>query len=169
MNFTRRNFIKACAVSTAMLTAGCSVNKSGTQTESQKLNKSDADSWVKSVCRYCGTGCGVLIGVTNGKVIAVKGDPDNEVNKGLLCAKGYYLPQILTADDRITQPLVKKNGKFVETSWEEAMNLITEKFSNAIDEYGPASVGFYGSGQALAEEEYVANKLFKGAIGSNNV
>jgi len=169
MKFTRRDFIKACAVSAAMVTTGCSTQKQPVQSKAIDPVKTDADTWVKSVCRYCGTGCGVLIGVKQGKVVAVKGDPKNEVNKGLLCAKGYYLPQILIAKDRLTKPLVKKEGKFVETSWEEAMELITSKFKETIAQYGPEAVGFYGSGQALAEEEYVANKLFKGAIGSNNV
>lgn len=168
MKLSRRNFIKASAVAAAMASAGCSVSKPASQTGA-KAKTEDVEKWVKAVCRYCGTGCGVLVGVSGGKVVSVKGDPDNEVNKGLLCAKGYYLPQILYAKDRLTKPLVRKNGKLVEASWDEALDLIASKFKEAIEKYGPDSVGFYGSGQAYADEEYVANKLFKGAIGTNNV
>ncbi|MEA4902468.1 nitrate reductase [Desulfitobacterium sp.] len=169
MELGRRSFLKACAVSAAMVTAGCSKQPKSAQTTGGNSQQTDADEWVKSVCRYCGTGCGVLIGVKKGKVIAVKGDPDNEGNKGLLCAKGYYLPQVITHSERVTKPLIRKDGKFVASTWDEAMELITSKFKEAIEQSGPDSVAFYGSGQALAEEEYVANKLFKGGIGTNNV
>ena len=64
----------------------------------------DADKWVKAVCRYCGAGCGVYAGVSKGKVVAIKGDKDNW-NKGLLCIKGYYLPPILYANDRLKYPI----------------------------------------------------------------
>lgn len=171
MKLKRRDFIKAAAVSAAMVSVGCSSQPSSgpvTGTSGDPA-KEAVDRWVKSVCRYCGTGCGVLIGVRGEKVVAVKGDPDNEGNKGLLCAKGYYLPQVIYAKTRLKKPLIKKNGKFVESSWDEAMTLITNKFREAIDTYGSDSVGFYGSGQTMAEEAYVANKLFKGAIGTNNV
>ena len=169
MKFSRRDFIKACAVSTALVSAGCSSGRQPVQSKPIDPTKTEADKWVKSVCRYCGTGCGVMIGVKNGKVVAVKGDPENPVNKGLLCAKGYYLPQIMTAKDRITKPLIKKDGKFVEASWDEAMKLITQRFKESLDQYGPTSVGFYGSGQTSVDETYVANKLWKGCFGSNNV
>ena len=73
----------------------------------------DADKWVKTVCRYCGAGCGVYVGVTKGKVVAVKGDKDNW-NKGFLCIKGYYLPPILYAADRAKYPLLKKTASLSE-------------------------------------------------------
>ncbi|MBO8169506.1 MAG: molybdopterin-dependent oxidoreductase [Thermoanaerobacteraceae bacterium] len=169
MKFSRRQFIKASAVAAALATAGCGVQQPRKQDEVSGGTQVEAEKWYKAVCRYCGTGCGVMVGVKDGKVVAVKGDKDNEVNKGLLCAKAYYLPQILTAKDRLTKPLIRRNGKFVEATWDEALDLVAEKFREYIDKYGPDSVGFYGSGQAYAEEEYVANKLFKGAIGTNNV
>jgi len=125
-------------------------------------------NWVKSVCRYCGTGCGLYIGVENGKVMAVKGDTDNH-NKGLLCLKGFLLPQIMYAPDRLRCPLIRKNGKLERATWDEAMSLVASKFRDTIAKYGPDSVGFYGSGQALTEESYCANKLFKAGIRTNNL
>ncbi|HBR21657.1 MAG TPA: nitrate reductase catalytic subunit, partial [Nitrospiraceae bacterium] len=123
----------------------------------------NADKWVKSVCRYCGAGCGVYVGVTKGKVVAIKGDKDNW-NKGLLCIKGYYLQPILYANDRLKYPMLRKDGKFVRISWKEAMDLMTEKFGGSIKAHGVNSVAFYGSGQAYTEESYVINKLFKGSL-----
>ena len=166
MKFSRRDFLKAIAVSAAMMAAGC-----GNKRDTQKgpVEQKDAEKWVKGVCRYCGTGCGVLAGVTGGKIVAVKGDPDCAVNKGRLCVKGILLPKIMDTPDRLKKPLIKKDGKFVEASWDEAMNLIVEKFKESIEQYGPDSVGFYGSGQTFAEETYVMQKIFRAGIGTNNV
>ena len=166
MKFSRRDFLKAIAVSAAMMAAGC-----GNKRDTQKgpVEQKDAEKWVKGVCRYCGTGCGVLAGVTGGKIVAVKGDPDCAVNKGRLCVKGILLPKIMDTPDRLKKPLIKKDGKFVEASWDEAMNLIVEKFKESIEQYGPDSVGFYGSGQTFAEETYVMQQIFRAGIGTNNV
>ena len=80
-------------------------------------------------------GCGVYAGVTKGRVVAIKGDKDNW-NKGFLCIKGYYLPPILYANDRLKYPMLKKDGKFVRISWKEAMDLMTEKFAGSIKNHG---------------------------------
>jgi nitrate reductase NapA len=127
----------------------------------------DVDKWVKGVCRYCGAGCGVYVGVKGGKVTAVKGDKDNW-NKGFLCLKGNFLPAIMTAPDRLLTPLARKDGKFVKVSWKEAMDLMVEKFAAAYRN-DPQSLAFYGSGQAFTEESFFMNKLFKGGLGTNNI
>lgn len=166
IEFSRRDFLKAIAVSTALFTAGCTnTNKN---LPSAALPP-DAEKWYKGVCRYCGTGCGVLAGVSKGKIVAVKGDPDCAVNKGRLCVKGILLPKIMHTEDRLLYPLIRKNGTLEKASWDEALDLIAGKFQAAIEADGPDSVGFYGSGQNIAEEAYLANKLFKGAIGTNNI
>jgi len=132
----------------------------------------EPDRWVKTVCRYCGTGCGMYVGVTRTpqgmKVTAVKGDPQNH-NRGFLCVKGARLATILGAPARLKHPLIRKDGKLVRATWEEAMDLVAARFREAIGKHGPDAVAFYGSGQALTEETYVANKLFKAGIGTNNV
>ena len=165
---TRRDFLKGMAASVALMTAGCTSRERG-KVKTDSGEQQTAEKWVKGVCRYCGTGCGVLAGVTRGKIVAVKGDPDCPVNKGRLCIKGILLPKIIDTKDRVKEPLIKKDGKFVEASWDEALNLIAEKFTSAVKEYGPDSVGFYGSGQTFAEETYVASKLFRAGFGTNNI
>ncbi len=126
------------------------------------------DKWVKGVCRFCGTGCGVLVGVKGGKVITVKGDPNNH-NAGFLCLKGALMPPIIYAKERVTQPLIRKNGQLTPASWDEAMNLVVAKFKEALEKAGPTAVGYYGSGQALTEETYLAGKIFKAGLKSNNM
>lgn len=128
----------------------------------------DPDRWVKSVCRYCGTGCGVYIGVRGGKVTAIRGDAQNH-NRGFLCVKGARLPEMMNAGGRLLHPLIRKNGQLARAAWDEAMSLVAARFKAAIEQHGPDSVAFYGSGQALTEETYTANKLFKAGIGTNNI
>jgi nitrate reductase (cytochrome) len=158
MNVSRRDFLRASAAASALAALGAPRSALG----------QGALRWTKSVCRYCGTGCGVYVGTQGGQVVAVKGDVENH-NEGFLCVKGFLLPQIMRAKDRLAHPLVRKGGKLVRASWDEAMGLVAARFGDAIERFGPDAVGFYGSGQGLTEETYVANKLFKAGIRTNNV
>ncbi len=128
----------------------------------------DVDAWHQGVCRFCGTGCGVKIGIQDGLVVDVKGDPDAH-NRGRLCIKGILNRDILYVEDRLHHPLIRHNGELQEASWDDAMTLIAERFRESIDDYGADSVAFYGSGQLFTEESYTANKLFKAGIGTNNI
>ena len=165
MNATRRDFLRYVAMTTAVAAA------SGTGLSAiANAASSGPDKWVKGVCRYCGTGCGVLIGVKDGKAIEIKGDPNNH-NQGLLCLKGSMLIPVLNSKERVLEPMVRrqKGGKLEPISWDDALNLMASKFKESIEKNGPNSVAWYGSGQCLTEESYVANKIFKGLIGTNNV
>src|SRR5262245_52092594 len=104
-------------------------------------------AWDKAPCRYCGTGCGVEVGVKDGKVMAVRGDAASPVNKGLLCVKGYHLPAMLYGKDRLQHPQLRKAGVLVRITWDEAIALIAEKFGQALKDKGPDGVAVYGSGQ----------------------
>src|SRR5574337_658088 len=128
-----------------------------------------AEEWKKSPCRFCGVGCGVLVGLQKGKVVAVKGDPEVPVNRGLLCIKGYSLPKILYGHDRYKVPLLRQGNKFVEIAWSQALDIMASKFKEAIQQYGPESVAMYFSGQTTIFEGYAINKLMKAGIGSNNI
>ena len=127
--------------------------------------------WDKAPCRYCGTGCGVEVGVADGKVMAVRGDEKSPVNRGLLCAKGYHLPGLLYGEDRLTQPLKRKpdGDGFEPVSWDEALDLIADRFSQTLKEHGPEAVAMYGSGQWTVYDGYAALKWVKGGMRSNNI
>ncbi|MBD8894249.1 molybdopterin-dependent oxidoreductase [Labrenzia suaedae] len=120
---------------------------------------------VKTTCPYCGVGCGVLATRQPDGAVSVKGDPDHPANFGRLCSKGSALAETLSLDDRLLHPEI--NG--ARASWDEALDLVAARFSDAIAEHGPDSVAFYVSGQILTEDYYVANKLMKGFIGSANI
>jgi nitrate reductase NapA len=166
----RRSFIKKMAVLSAM-TAAATMFPGILFAEEQEKNlpKGGNLDWKKAPCRFCGVGCGVLVGIDDGKAVAVKGDPKSSVNKGLCCVKGYHSVMALYGKDRLTKPLVKKNGIYVETSMKEALDLIASKMKETIKDHGKDAVSIYGSGQWTIPDGYVASKLFKGCIGTNNV
>ncbi|GHC72647.1 nitrate reductase [Limoniibacter endophyticus] len=120
---------------------------------------------VRTTCPYCGVGCGVLARVAADGTVTVRGDTDHPANFGRLCSKGSALAETVGLEGRVLYPEI--GGK--QASWEDAINLVAQKFSQSITEHGPDSVGFYISGQMLTEDYYVANKLMKGFIGSANI
>lgn len=121
---------------------------------------------IKTTCPYCGVGCGVLATVDqkSGEV-TVKGDPEHPANFGRLCSKGSALGETLSTQTRLSEPMV--NGAVVD--WDAALGAVAHKISDSIQRHGPDSVMFYVSGQLLTEDYYVANKLIKGFIGTNNI
>ena len=120
---------------------------------------------VHTTCPYCGVGCGVLATPEADGSVTIAGDPDHPANFGRLCSKGSALGETLSLDGRLLHPEV--NGR--RTGWDEALDLVATTFARTIAEHGPDSVAFYGSGQLLTEDYYVANKLMKGFIGSGNI
>ncbi|WP_428242549.1 nitrate reductase catalytic subunit NapA [Gynuella sp.] len=174
MKLTRRQVVKAQAAATAAAVAGLSVPAGA-----NNLIASSQDSelkWSKAPCRFCGTGCSVSVATKNGKVVATHGDEAAPVNKGLNCVKGYFLAKILYGKDRLTQPLLRKtngvydkNGQFTPVSWDEAFDIMAEKWKATLKAKGPDGVGFFGSGQWTVWEGYAAVKLMKAGFRSNNI
>ena len=174
MTLSRRDFIKAQAIATAAACAGTLA--STLAGPANAAGGSSAVRWDKGVCRFCGTGCAVLVGVQNGRVVATQGDPDSEVNRGLNCIKGYFLSKIMYGEDRLKQPLLRmkdgkfdKNGEFTPVSWDMAFDVMAQKWKAALKSDGPAGVGMFGSGQWTIWEGYAAAKLFKAGFRSNNI
>ena len=133
------------------------------------------DEWKKAVCRFCGTGCGVLCGVKDGKLVATIGDPDNGSNKGLNCVKGYYLGKIMYGEDRLTKPLIRddKTTKgsmdgFREATWDEALDLVAQKLKEAHAK-DKSRIAFWGSGQMAITEGYIMSKFWKAGLLCNNI
>jgi len=132
--------------------------------------------WDKSVCRFCGVGCGIMIATAKGRIVSVKGDPESPVNRGLNCIKGYFNAKIMYGEDRLTKPLLRmtngkydKKGKFTAVSWEKAFDVMAAKFKEYYAAHGPSSVAIFGSGQYTIDEGYAAAKFMKAGIRSNNI
>lgn len=121
---------------------------------------------IKTTCPYCGVGCGINAQVdANTRQVKISGDTTHPANLGRLCSKGAALGETLGLQGRLLTPVCQGQP----TSWDAALDLVANTFSNTIAEYGPDSVAIYGSGQLLTEDYYVANKLMKGFIGSGNM
>ncbi|MDH3870921.1 MAG: nitrate reductase catalytic subunit NapA [Gammaproteobacteria bacterium] len=170
---TRREFLKTSAATATATAAGIQVPAITLAAAEQ----AEADvQWDKSVCRFCGTGCGIMVGTREGRIVATKGDPDAPVNKGLNCIKGYFNGKIIYGKDRLTQPLMRmtdgkfdKQGKFKAVSWERAFDEMEKQFKKTYKEMGPHGVAIFGSGQYTIPEGYVSAKLMKAGFRSNNI
>jgi ferredoxin-nitrate reductase len=130
----------------------------------------NSGGWRRSVCPYCGTGCGLRIRARDGVVTEVEGDPHHPVNAGKLCAKGALLAPVLRTDDRLCYPLRRDRatGRTRRIGWDEAVAAVTDAIRRTVAAHGPHSVMLYGSGQLLTEDYYLLGKLAKGFIGTNN-
>ena len=166
---TRRTLLKATA-------AAATASAAGIPLATPAVAATDAIRWDKAACRFCGTGCSVLVGTENGRVVATQGDPEAPVNRGLNCIKGYFLSKIMYGKDRLTTPLLRKKngaydkeGEFTPVSWDEAFTIMAEKWKAALKEKGPSAVGMFGSGQWTIWEGYAAVKLLKAGLRSNNL
>ena len=171
MTLTRRALIKAQAVAAAATAAGLPAKAANLVAGPETQLK-----WSKAPCRFCGTGCGVMVAVKDGRVVATHGDMQAEVNRGLNCVKGYFLSKIMYGQDRLTQPLLrKKDGKFAKdgqfepVSWDEAFDTMAAQWKRVLSERGPSAVGMFGSGQWTIWEGYAASKLMRGGFRSNNL
>jgi nitrate reductase NapA len=174
MSETRREFIKRTAAAAAAAAAGVTL-----PAWSQNLITDRAITqlkWSKAPCRFCGTGCGVNVGVKAGRIVATHGDVHAPVNRGLNCVKGYFLSKVLYGADRLTTPLLRKRGgrfhkegNFEPVTWDEAFDVMAAQFKRVLKEKGPEAVGMFGSGQWTIWEGYAANKLFKAGFRSNNI
>ena len=120
---------------------------------------------VKTICPYCGVGCGFYLGVTGNKTVGVRGDLDNPVNKGSLCVKGRFGYDFVNHPDRLKTPLIKKDGKFVKAAWDEALDLIAKELSR----YKGAEFATFSSAKCTNEENYVIQKFARAVMGTNHI
>ncbi|WP_380058115.1 periplasmic nitrate reductase subunit alpha [Falsihalocynthiibacter sp. SS001] len=174
IDISRRQLLKAQAAALAATSAGIPMSAVAQAVpggiEALKIK------WSKAPCRFCGTGCGVMVGVKEGKVVATHGDMQHEVNRGLNCVKGYFLSKIMYGEDRLTTPLMRKkdgvfakDGEFEPVSWDEAFDTMAERVKKVLAEKGPESIGMFGSGQWTVLEGYAATKLMRAGFRSNNL
>jgi nitrate reductase NapA len=173
MKQSRRDFVKTALA--ASVASGIGL----TTTPAQRAKADALDdgyNWDKTVCRFCGVGCGLMMATKNDRIVAVKGDPQNPVNRGLTCIKGYFNAKIMYGSDRLTQPLLRmkdgryhKQGSFSPVSWDQAFDVMAERFKHYYEKRGPAAVAIFGSGQYTIDEGYAAAKFMKAGVRSNNI
>ncbi|MEK7777591.1 MAG: formate dehydrogenase subunit alpha, partial [Chloroflexota bacterium] len=120
---------------------------------------------VKTTCSYCGVGCGIYLGVRGGLIVGIRGDPDNPVNRGNLCVKGRFGYSYINHPERLASPLIKRDGKFIEATWEEALDLVASKLAN----YKGDQFAGLASAKCTNEENYLIQKFTRTVMGTNNV
>ncbi len=173
MSTSRREFIRNSAIASAAVAAGIPVPG---HVQEAVVEGDKGLKWSKAPCRYCGTGCGINVAVRNGRVVATHGDVKAEVNRGLNCVKGYFLSKVMYGADRLTTPLLRKTngvydkeGDFTPVTWDEAFDVMEEKFRAVLKAKGGDGIGMFGSGQWTVWEGYAANKLMKAGFRSNHI
>ncbi|HHO65691.1 MAG TPA: nitrate reductase catalytic subunit NapA, partial [Epsilonproteobacteria bacterium] len=174
MALNRREFLKSAAAASAASAVGIAVpsNLQAAATDAEKGWR-----WDKAACRFCGTGCGIMLATKEGRIVAVKGDPAAPVNRGLNCIKGYFNAKIMYGADRLKTPLLRMNdkgefdkkGKFRPVSWQRAFDEMEKHAKKALKESGPEGVAVFASGQYTIMEGYAAQKMMKAGFRSNAI
>jgi formate dehydrogenase alpha subunit len=123
----------------------------------------------KTTCPYCGTGCSFYLNTRDNHVVKVTSDFKGPVNKGNLCIKGRYGYDFIHSPERVTAPIIKKDGQYVESTWDEALDLVAKRFGEILKKHGPSSVGAFSSARCSNEENFLLAKLVRTVFKSNNV
>jgi len=173
MSQSRRSFMKTAVAASVAGSMGIRVPE---EARAAVVDAETGYRWDKSVCRFWGGGCGVMIATKDDRVVSLKGDPENPVNRGLTCIKGYFNAKIMYGRDRLQTPLLRmkdgkyaKDGDFTPVSWDQAFDVMAEKFKQYYSELGPSGIAMYASGQFTIDEGYAAAKLMKAGLRSNNI
>ncbi len=134
------------------------------------LNKKDEITKIRTTCPYCGTGCQQELLVKDGKIIEVNGVEDAEPNKGMLCVKGRFAYDFIYSEERLKTPLIRQeDNSFKEASWDEALTLIKDKFSEIIESSGPDALAGVSCSRSINEDSYQMQKLFRSVFKTNNI
>ncbi len=158
----RRTLLQGAAMASAV--AAAHRLASGQEDGKHHLPTAPGVEWDKAPCRFCGTGCHVMVGTRGGKVVSIAGDSRADVNKGLLCMKGYHVALALYGKDRLKKPMLRRGDGFEPISWDRAIEIVAERIND-----DPQGFAFYGSGQWTIPEGYAAQKLIKGGLSNNHI
>ncbi|MDO8785775.1 MAG: 2Fe-2S iron-sulfur cluster-binding protein [Syntrophales bacterium] len=139
----------------------------------ENLSRYKGRTWmvnrVKTTCAYCGCGCQLELNVMNNRVIGITTNDDDEVNRGSLCVKGRFGYEFIGSEERLTKPLIKRDGKFHEAAWDEALDLIAERLTAIKTAAGSDAIAGLSSARCTNEENYLMQKFIRAVIGTNNI
>lgn len=146
----------------------CSTGALNKRTSIVPLNY-EAMKEVRTTCPYCGAGCQLILKVKGDTLMEVSSDPDLAPNYGALCVKGRFAHNFVQSKDRLTRPLVRRHGQLVETTWEDAYNVIAKNFFDIKSMYGADAIAGFSCARATNEENFLMQKFMRTAIGTNNI
>ncbi len=133
------------------------------------INLENGIKKIQTTCPYCGVGCQLELWIKDGKLVRSNGVDDVSPNNGRLCVKGRFGYDFINHPDRLTTPLIKKDGKFVEATWDETLDLVAQKFNEIKEKYGRKALAGYASAKTTNEDNYLFMKLVRIVFGNNNV
>ena len=151
-----------CGTCVALCPTGAIMEKDRTYTGTTKTT-------VRTVCAFCGCGCGISLEVKDNLLVRARPDEDNPLNRGTLCVKGSYGYDFVHSPDRLTSPMIRRDGNFEAVSWDEALSVVAEEFKRIGETCGASSLGVFGSSKCTNEENYLLQRFARCALGTNNV
>lgn len=154
-----------CGECVQLCPTGAIVEKPNRET----INLEKVEKRVRTTCPYCGVGCQIELLVQNGKIVRSNGVEGVLPNDGRLCVKGRFGYEFVHSPERLTRPLIRKNGELVEATWDEALNLIANRFTELKQKYGPHSLAGYASAKCTNEDNYIFQRFIRTAFGTNNI
>jgi predicted molibdopterin-dependent oxidoreductase YjgC len=122
-----------------------------------------------TICGFCGVGCGLSVTVEDGVITKVTGDANNPSSKGEACIKGREGWRHVYSDRRLTRPLIRKDGELVTASWDDALDLVANRFMEIKSEYGEDAFGVFSSSRSTNELNYLAARFVRQALGNSNI
>ena len=128
----------------------------------------EADKTVRTTCSYCGVGCNLEVAVKSDEVLSIRA-PQDAVNAGHTCLKGRYAFKFYNHEDRLTSPLIRKNGELTPCSWDEALDFIKDKFESIKADHGSDAIAGISSARCTNEENYMFQKMIRQLVGTNNI
>jgi len=137
--------------------------------EKEKTYTGTTATMVETVCPYCGCGCTLCLGVKDGRIVRARPSVESPVNRGTLCVRGCYGYDFIHSPERLSRPLVKVDGEFQETTWEQALSQVAAEFKQIREAHGPDSLAIFGSSKCTNEENYLLQRLARGVLGTNNI
>ncbi len=124
---------------------------------------------IPTICPYCGCGCGLLLEVLDGEIVGTLPQKNHPISQGALCIKGWSAHEFVGSTERLKKPLLRENGSFRETSWEEALESISSRLLKIKERGGAESIAGLASAKCTNEENYLMQKWIRGVIGTNNI
>ncbi|MEQ8533477.1 MAG: molybdopterin-dependent oxidoreductase, partial [Imperialibacter sp.] len=161
-----QSFKESDCVSCGACAQACPTSAISDVFESKSVAKAEK---TRTVCTYCGVGCNLEVSTRNGEILSIQAPYDAAANGGHTCLKGRYAFKFYNHPDRLRTPLIKRNGKFEEATWDEAYDFITDKFKQLIADHGPDSIAGISSARTPNEENYLMQKFMRAVVGTNNI
>jgi len=160
------SFMDSDCVSCGACSQACPTNAISDVFQSKSVQATDK---TRTICTYCGVGCNLEVSTKNGKILSIQAPYDAKSNEGHTCLKGRYAFKFYDHEERLTSPMVRKNGELVEVSWDEAYDFMVDKFTKLKSKFGPDSIAGISSARTPNEENYLMQKFIRAVIGTNNI